>query len=82
MVLQQVAPRVDCLSTRQSISSPCTLQAGPVAHLMPWPSALPRSAQIRAHPWAKVFSKRMPADAVDLVGARRFCGGGWAGEQL
>ena len=24
--------------------------------------------QIRAHPWAKVFSKRMPADGVDLVG--------------
>ena len=23
--------------------------------------------QIKAHPWAKVFSKRMPADAVDLV---------------
>ena len=28
----------------------------------------PRPArQIKAHPWAKVFSKRMPADAVDLV---------------
>jgi len=24
--------------------------------------------QIKAHPWAKVFSKRMPPDAVDLVG--------------
>ena len=24
--------------------------------------------QIKAHPWAKIFSKRMPADAVDLVG--------------
>ena len=23
--------------------------------------------QIKAHPWGKVFSKRMPADAVDLV---------------
>lgn len=23
--------------------------------------------QIKAHPWSKVFSKRMPADAVDLV---------------
>ena len=23
--------------------------------------------QIRAHPWSKVFSKRMPAEAVDLV---------------
>ena len=23
--------------------------------------------QIKAHPWAKVFSKRMPPDAVDLV---------------
>lgn len=23
--------------------------------------------QIKAHPWNKVFSKRMPADAVDLV---------------
>ncbi len=22
---------------------------------------------IRAHPWSKVFSKRLPADAVDLV---------------
>jgi len=26
--------------------------------------------QIKAHPWAKVFSKRMPADAVDLVRRR------------
>lgn len=25
--------------------------------------------QIKAHPWTKVFSKRMPPDAVDLVGA-------------
>lgn len=25
--------------------------------------------QIKAHPWAKVFSKRMPADAVELVSA-------------
>ncbi|GAB4813165.1 hypothetical protein N2152v2_000211 [Parachlorella kessleri] len=24
--------------------------------------------QIKAHPWAKIFSKRMPADAVDLIG--------------
>ena len=23
--------------------------------------------QIKAHPWAKVFSKRMPADAIELV---------------
>jgi glycogen synthase kinase 3 beta len=23
--------------------------------------------QIKAHPWTKVFSKRMPPDAVDLV---------------
>ena len=23
--------------------------------------------QIKAHPWSKVFSKRLPADAVDLV---------------
>ena len=23
--------------------------------------------QIKAHPWAKVFSKRLPPDAVDLV---------------
>lgn len=23
--------------------------------------------QIKAHPWSKVFSKRMPQDAVDLV---------------
>lgn len=26
--------------------------------------------QIKAHPWTKVFSKRMPPDAIDLVGAR------------
>ena len=26
--------------------------------------------QIKAHPWAKVFSKRMPPDAVDLVSPR------------
>ncbi len=26
--------------------------------------------QIKAHPWTKVFSKRMPADAIDLVRAR------------
>ena len=31
--------------------------------------------QIKAHPWAKVFSKRMPADAVDLVGGQE---GWWA----
>lgn len=24
--------------------------------------------QIKAHPWAKVFSKRMPPDAITLVG--------------
>ena len=24
--------------------------------------------QIKAHPWSKVFSKRLPPDAVDLVG--------------
>ena len=24
---------------------------------------------IKAHPWSKVFSKRLPADAVDLVGS-------------
>ena len=24
---------------------------------------------IKAHPWSKVFSKRLPADAVDLVSA-------------
>jgi serine/threonine protein kinase len=24
-------------------------------------------SQIKAHPWSKVFHKRMPADAVDLV---------------
>ena len=23
--------------------------------------------QIKAHPWSKVFSKRLPTDAVDLV---------------
>jgi len=26
-----------------------------------------RGPQIKAHPWTKVFSKRMPPDAVDLV---------------
>lgn len=26
--------------------------------------------QIKAHPWTKVFSKRMPQDAVDLVGGQ------------
>jgi hypothetical protein len=25
--------------------------------------------QIKAHPWTKVFSKRMPVDAIDLVSA-------------
>ena len=30
--------------------------------------------QIKAHPWAKVFSKRMPADAVDLVRQCRHSG--------
>ena len=25
---------------------------------------------IKAHPWSKVFSKRLPADAVDLVSAQ------------
>jgi hypothetical protein len=25
---------------------------------------------IKAHPWSKVFSKRLPADAVDLVRVR------------
>ena len=25
--------------------------------------------QIKAHPWSKVFSKRLPPDAVDLVSA-------------
>ena len=30
--------------------------------------------QIKAHPWSKVFSKRMPADAVDLVGFPRRLG--------
>lgn len=43
-----------------------------------WAPALPFAApsrhphtpllvQIKAHPWSRVFSKRMPADAVDLV---------------
>lgn len=27
--------------------------------------------QIKAHPWTKVFSKRMPPDAVDLVSAEQ-----------
>ena len=27
--------------------------------------------QIKAHPWSKVFSKRLPPDAVDLVGLNR-----------
>ncbi len=27
--------------------------------------------QIKAHPWTKVFSKRMPQDAVDLVSAHQ-----------
>ena len=27
--------------------------------------------QIKAHPWSKVFSKRLPPDAVDLVRFRR-----------
>ena len=26
--------------------------------------------QIKAHPWNKVFSKRMPPDAVDLVSCK------------
>ena len=26
--------------------------------------------QIKAHPWSKVFSKRLPPDAIDLVRAR------------
>jgi glycogen synthase kinase 3 beta len=29
--------------------------------------------QIKAHPWTKVFSKRMPADAIDLVSAGGWC---------
>ena len=28
---------------------------------------------IKAHPWSKVFSKRLPADAVDLVSAQPCC---------
>ena len=28
---------------------------------------------IKAHPWSKVFSKRLPADAVDLVGPQTPC---------
>ena len=28
---------------------------------------------IKAHPWTKVFSKRLPADAVDLVSIRSSC---------
>ena len=28
---------------------------------------------IKAHPWSKVFSKRLPADAVDLVSAPSPC---------
>ena len=28
---------------------------------------------IKAHPWSKVFSKRLPADAVDLVSAQLCC---------
>ena len=32
--------------------------------------------QIKAHPWAKIFSKRMPADAVDLVGGLLLAGKG------
>jgi glycogen synthase kinase 3 beta len=27
--------------------------------------------QIKAHPWTKVFNKKMPPDAIDLVGAGR-----------
>lgn len=27
---------------------------------------------IKAHPWSKVFSKRLPADAVDLVSTQAF----------
>lgn len=27
--------------------------------------------QIKPHPWSKVFSKRLPADAVDLVRPRQ-----------
>jgi glycogen synthase kinase 3 beta len=27
--------------------------------------------QIKAHPWSKIFSKRMPPDAIDLVGTRQ-----------
>lgn len=35
--------------------------------------------QIKAHPWTKVFSKRMPPDAVDLVGRGGSRGGGGRG---
>ena len=34
--------------------------------------------QIKAMAWAKVFSKRMPADAVELVSGRH-TGLGWGG---
>ena len=27
--------------------------------------------QIKAHPWSKIFSKRMPPDAIDQVGTRQ-----------